>query len=71
MLFSLQHLSACRCAASNILARSSKLVLQVGLRMFLNCSASATNWNADSTECSLVGRLCLITFACCLLWKIC
>lgn len=29
-------------------------IAKVGLRMFLNCSASATNWNADSTECSLI-----------------
>lgn len=27
---------------------------QVGFKMFLNTSAAVANWNADSTECSLV-----------------
>ncbi|KAK9817214.1 hypothetical protein WJX72_011175 [[Myrmecia] bisecta] len=29
-------------------------VAKVGFRMFLNTSATVANWNADSTECSLI-----------------
>lgn len=32
--------------------------VQVGFKMFLNTSAAVANWNADSTECSLVGSRC-------------
>ena len=28
--------------------------------MFLNTTATVTNWNADSTECSLVRNCCRI-----------
>ena len=30
------------------------MILQVGFKMFLNTSAAVANWNAESTECSLV-----------------
>ena len=32
--------------------------VQVGFKMFLNTTATVTNWNADSSECSLVRNCC-------------
>ena len=34
------------------------MILQVGFKMFLNTSAAVANWNAESTECSLVSPQC-------------
>lgn len=36
-------------------------IAKVGFRMFLNTTATVANWNAEGTECSLVGSGC-----CCL-----
>jgi trafficking protein particle complex subunit 3 len=39
--------------------------MQVGLKMFLNTTATVTNWNNTNTECSLVRCLTLsVVFFC-------
>lgn len=34
---------------------AAEKIAKVGFRMFLNVTAAVTNWNAEGTECSLVG----------------